>query len=159
MNQSPVNRLILSNGLIRKVEVKTTVPNPRTSLDKNLKTVHRVKAVNHLIPLKLKVEVNEHSINPSLDANLSQNMEHPIPNAQAPDGIYTDATWNLENPHPTDICQRLEFNFLPDTGGPCGLPDCRRPRYHTVQPLPGNNHTCAHSVLLVNPLTGVTTRH
>ena len=117
-----------SDGLIRKAEVKTTVPNPRTSLNKNLKTVHKVKAINHLIPLELKVEADEHSINTSLDANLSQNMEHPIPNTQASDSIYTDATWNLENPHPTDICQRLEFNVHPDTGEPCGLPDCKRPK-------------------------------
>ena len=50
------------------------------------------------------------------DANLSQNMENPIPNTQASDNSHTDATWNLENPHPTDICQRSEFNVLPDTG-------------------------------------------
>ena len=62
------------------------------------------------------------------DANLSQNMENPIPNTQASDNIHTDATWNLENPHPTDICQRLEFNVLPDTGEHCGLPDCKRPK-------------------------------
>ena len=58
-----ITRLIPSlDGLIRKVEVKTTVPNPRTSLDKNLKTVHRVKAINHLIPLELKVEMDERSV-------------------------------------------------------------------------------------------------
>ena len=110
-----ITRLIpSSDGLIRKVEVKTTIPNPRTSIDKNLKTVHRIKAINHLIPLELKVEVNEHSLDPSLDANLSQNMENPILEAQAPNSIHTDDTRNLENPHPADICQRLEFNVLPD---------------------------------------------
>ena len=53
------------------------------------------------------------------DANLSQNMENPIPNSQALDNSHTDATWNLENPHLTDICQRLEFNVLPDVPAQC----------------------------------------
>ena len=70
--------------------------------------------------------MDERSINASLDADLSRNMEHPIPDTQASDSIHTDATWNLENPHPTDICHRLEFNVLPDVGEPCGLPDCKK---------------------------------
>ena len=67
-------------------------------------------------------------MNASLDANLSRNMENPIPDTQAPDNIHTDATWNLENPHPTDICHRLEFDVQPDVGEPCGLPDCKKPK-------------------------------
>ena len=109
------------------------------------KTVHRIKAINHLIPLELKVEVNEHSLDPSLDANLSQNMENPILEAQAPNSIHTDDTRNLENPHPADICQRLEFNVLPDTGEPWGLPDCKRPKptkHKNVKLVQCTNNNC-----------------
>ena len=171
------------DGLIRKVEVKTTIPDPRTSIDKNLKTVHRIKAINHLIPLELKVEVNEHSLDPSLDANLSQNMENPILEAQAPTSIHTDDTRNLENPHPADIRQRLEFNVRPDTGEAVVYLIVRgqnqlnikmlnwysapiiivrhgvttfAPIYRTKRPSHRNNHSFAHSVLPEKPPSGVT---
>ena len=134
-----------SDGLIRKVEVKTTVPNPRTSLTKNLKTVHRIKAINHLIPLELKVEMDEHPVNTSLNGNLCRNMENPIPDTQTSDGIYTNVTWNLENPHPTNICQRLEFDVQPHKGEPCGLPNCKKPKptkYKNVKLVQCTNTDC-----------------
>ena len=56
-------------------------------------------------------------------------MENPIPNTQASDSTYTDVTWNLENPHPTDICHGLESNVLPEVGEPHGLPDCHKNIY------------------------------
>ena len=55
-------------------------------------------------------------------------MENPIPNTQASDSTYTNVTWNLESPHPANICQRLEFNVQPHKGEPCGLPNCKKPK-------------------------------
>ena len=117
-----------SDGLIRKAEVRTTVPNPRISLDKNLQTVHKIKAINQLIPLELKVEIQEPLRNVNLDEAMSMNLERPIPNTQSSDDISADVTWNLESPNPADISNRLEFKVYPDKGEPCELPNCKRPK-------------------------------
>ena len=47
-----------SDNIVRKAEVKTTIPSPHVNIYKNLRTVNRIKAINHLIPLELKVDTH-----------------------------------------------------------------------------------------------------
>ena len=67
-----------SDGIVRKAEVKTTIPSPNISLTKNLKTEIRTKALNQLIPLELKVdnltslEILENTFTVDIDNSLSQ---------------------------------------------------------------------------------------
>ena len=127
-----ITRLIPStDGLIRKAEVRTTLPSPRISFNKNLPTVYKIKAINQLIPLELKVEMEEQISNIDFSSVVNRNMECPNPvrtSTLPSNDISNNITRNVESPNPADISHRLEFNVLPDNGKPCDLPNCKRPK-------------------------------
>ena len=102
-----VKLLPSSDGEIRKVEVKTTIPSPHVNLHKNLRTVTKVKAVNQLIPLELKVDTQD-----TIDIENFVNLDKTID--------------QVDNNSESD--RNFDENETPlDEGGSCSLADCKNP--------------------------------
>ena len=89
-----------SDNQIRKAQVKTTIPSPHVNLYKNLRTVTRIKAINHLIPLELKVDTH---------TPISEEDLINLNRTQTPENSEIDSD-DLEEP---DAC--------------CGVPHCIKP--------------------------------
>ena len=135
-----------SDGQIRNAEVKTTLPS-KVPIEKNYKIVHKVKAINHLIPLELKVE---------LDEDLPQHLEDSDENAQgdahqesapqddarqdAPqdeppqDGVaeqteeIDDVPTTSQSPNPADTSSISTEEEQEERLPPCAHPQCIRPK-------------------------------
>ena len=126
-----VKLLPSSDGIVRRAEVKTTIPSPNTPLTKNYRTEIRIKAINQLLPLELEVEtgliVEPENINNSGETRLDETIQ----NLNSQDGSSQNSNTNLMGESPnlydsiniTDESQEIQI----DTGEPCGAKNCLRP--------------------------------
>ena len=108
-----VKLLPSSDGVVRKAEVKTTIPSPHVNLHKNLRTVIRVKAINQLIPLELKVDTQT-TIDVENFVNLNKTVNQAADNSELDRNLELDRNFD-ENETPIE------------EGGSCSIVDCKNP--------------------------------
>ena len=130
-----ITKLIPSaDGEIRNAEVRTTIPSPRISLTKNYKIVHKIKAICQLLPLELKVELDEIIELPNQNSkNISNQSSQSVSGSRNSHIIKSDT--NLVGKSP-NLCEtepvEVSESIIPaDTeeppSDPCMSPDCVRP--------------------------------
>ena len=130
-------RLVPSaDGIIRQVEIKTTVPSPNIDINKNLRTVNKIKAISQLIPLELKAELpqqltpdqileytNSSSKEPEQNSQTESRQNLDIPQGSQIETVQTDQ----ENPNDDDSVNLNQSKTQEDTRITCGLPNCLKP--------------------------------
>ena len=118
-----VKLLESSDGIVRRAEVKTTIPSTNTPLDKNYRTEIRIKAINQLLPLELEVD------NGCLDETIQNIVDQDMISQNSDTNPMGDSPNLHDSINTIGESQEIET----DTGEPCGIKNCLSPDVATIQ--------------------------